>query len=144
MGHRPADFGTVKFKGVVAAIFAHRRGTGQTVTNLGLADRAVCAHIGAMGGRSHRSRHVFIELGRCRKVDILVGGVRRIKVAIEIASVVHIEATMNLDFGSISDESGTKNNGQYKLTHKILPKKFRCKDRNISAQNPTKQDTKVP
>ena len=125
----PTEFHTVKVEGrveVVAVVDCCR--TGKAMADFG---RAAAVGDVALCVRVDRHGNFFIEVSRHGEVNVLVGGVRGVKILVEIAGVVKINFSVNFDVGSGCKTCCSKGNRQNVFTHTILLKKvyliFTCK-----------------
>ena len=99
MGHVPAELDTVKVEfGVFTAIVDGCR-VGKVVTAgfRSLDETVGTVDVGAVGVRHYGNGHVFVEFRLGRKFDILVGGVCRAEILVEIAAVVKVYISVQLD-----------------------------------------------
>ena len=108
----PAELDAVKIERVVAAFRTHCGGTGETVANFGCFFFAVGIRVGAVRGSHNDYGNVFVQMGIQRKVDVLVAGVGRVKIAVKIAGVVHVHIAVDLDVCG-ERQSGGRGNCQW-------------------------------
>ena len=65
-----------------------------------------------VGGSHDDHGNVFVEVGVQGKVNVLVAGVGRIKIAVKIAGVVHVHVAVDLNVGG-EGQCGCRGNGQW-------------------------------
>ena len=127
MGHIPAELDAVEVEfGIAAAFIAHGGAVGVVVAVRFGSVRAVGIDVGAVCVGHHSHGKVFVHMGRGGKVDVLVRGVNRAEVAIEITAVVGIDGAVEFNFGSEGKRCRCKYDGQNEFAHKILLKMFRA------------------
>ena len=94
----------------------------------------------ALGVRENSYRNVFVEVCRHGQVNVLVCGVCRVKISVEVAGEVKIDVSVDFDVCGHGKTGSGKGNRQNEFTHTILPKKkiwfLRAKDRNIFIARP--------
>ena len=118
----PAEFHAVKVKcgvAVVCAVDGSR--TGETVANFG---GLVCIRYIALCVCVNGHRNIFVEICLHVQIDVLVGGVRGVKVLVEVAREVKIDIPVDFDVSGRCKTGSCKGNRQNDFTHTILPKKI--------------------
>ena len=126
MGHVPAEFHSIKVEFGEPSAVTHGGGTGKVVAaGLGRLCHAVGRiDVGAVRVGLHGYGHVLVEFCLGGKVDILVGGISRVEIAVKIAAVVKVYVTVQFDIQGEGKRCGREGDGQNEFAHKILPKKF--------------------
>lgn len=136
VGDVPIELDSVKVECVETVVGSHGR-TVSVIMAVGFGGlRAIAVREVTMGVGHDGNGEAFVKNCCCRKVDILVCGVDWAKIAIKITTVVSVDRAMKFNFSSECERYRSQGNRQNKFAHKILPKKFRGKDRNISLEKP--------
>ena len=118
----PAEFHAVKVKcgvAVVCAVDGSR--TGESVADF---CSLVCIRYIALCVCVNGHRNIFVEICLHVQIDVLVGGVRGVKVLVEVAREVKIDIPVDFDVSGRCKTGSCKGNRQNDFTHTILPKKI--------------------